>query len=350
MAIADEHIQAAHRVHASNVVADIHSDIPTDVFRRRRLGEERVIERLHLPCLRTGGVSLVAMALSNDSFVGGLQADAALRRVVEMLDAMEAEATETPELALVADTSAIRTAVGAGRLPAILGLEGGAALGQSLGSIRALYRLGIRFVILTWNYQNGIGDGAREASSGGGLTRFGQDAVREMQRLGVLVDVSHLAPAGVRQVLEIAERPIVASHSNARALCEHPRNVDDAAIEGIARTGGLVGVCFYPDFIDPRQPTLERLLDHVDYLVRLVGHDHVAVGTDYVDYMQEYMDGILQAAGVGYGHHAAYPAGIESIDRLHTFTAGLLARGYSEASAAKIMGGNYLRVCEAALD
>lgn len=345
-----DHLETARKFHASHPVADIHSDIPTDVYRRRSAGERAVVRRLHLPRLRAGGVSICGMAVNNDSFVGGMQADQALRRVVDMLDAMQEEADETPEMALVFDGRGVRNAVEDGRLAVPLGLEGGACIGQSLGTLRTLHRLGIRSIVLTWNYRNGIGDGIAEEAGGGGLTRFGVDCVKEMQRLGVLVDVSHLAPIGVRQVLAIAERPIVASHSNARALCDHRRNLTDDVIEGIARSGGLVGVCFYPGFIDPAVPTLERLLDHVDYLVRLAGEDHVAVGADYVDYMKDYIEEKLQAAGVGYASHAEYPEGLEGIDRFHNFTAGLLARGYRHATIAKILGENYLRVVAAAVD
>ena len=343
------HLDTARQLHAAHPVADIHSDIPTDVFRRRSAGESGVVKRLHLPRLRAGGVSVCGMAVNNDSFVGGLQADQALRRVVEMLDAMHAEADETLEMALVSDTRGIRDAVERDRLAVPLGLEGGACIGQSLGTLRTLYRLGVRSVVLTWNYRNGIGDGIAEEAGGGGLTRFGVGAVKEMQRLGVLVDVSHLTPAGVAQVLAISERPIVASHSNARAVCDHRRNLTDAAIEGIARSGGVVGVCFYPGFIDANAPSVEGLLDHVDYLVRLVGEDHVAVGADYVDYMKDYIEEKLHAAGVGYLSGADYPEGLEGIDRLHNFTAGLLSRGYGPTALAKILGGNYLRVFAAAV-
>jgi len=344
-----EHLPRARELHASTIVADMHSDIPTDVYRRRARGEERVIERLHLPRLRAGGVTAVGMALNNDSFVGGMQTDAALRRVVEMLDAMESEAAESPDLAWTRSAAEIVSAAEQGRLAMLVGLEGGAALGERLGTLRTLYRLGVRVVCLTWNYRNPIGDGVAEEHGGGGLTRFGVAAVKEMQRLGILVDVSHLTPRGVEQVLAVAERPIVASHSNARAYCPHRRNLSDAAIEGIARTGGVVGVCFYPGFIDAEQPSLERLLDHVDHIVRLVGDDHVAIGADFVDYMQEFIDERLAASGVYQGHSSVYPAELAGIDQIHNFTAGLLARGYSTESITKILGRNFLRVCRDAI-
>jgi membrane dipeptidase len=165
-----------------------------------------------------------------------------------------------------------------------------------------------------------------------------------MQRLGILVDVSHLSVPGVMNVLAIAERPVVASHSNARALCPHLRNLPDEAIAGIAATGGLIGVCPYPGFIDATNPSLSRLLDHVDYLVRLVGEDHIAIGADFIDYMQETVRERLLAANVGYLSDTTYPDGIESVRDFPNLTAGLIDRGYGEPAITKMLGENYLRV------
>lgn len=340
------HLTAARRLHASNVVADIHSDIPTDVLRRRLAGESDVFSRLHVPPLRIGGVSLTTLAVNIDSTVGGLQSDAALRLFVDMFDALDEDIRETSEIALTDNMTDVRLALEAGRIAATLGVEGGACIGESLGTLRVLHRLGVRSVVLTWNFRNGLGDGIAEEDGGGSLTRFGVSAVKEMQRLGMLVDVSHLAPAGVKQVLELAERPIIASHSNARALCSHRRNLTDEAIEGIARTGGLVGLCCYPGFIDEHHPSLDRLLDHADYLVRLAGEDHVAIGGDFVDYMQDHISDKLQSANVGYLSDMRYPKDIEGVHQFHNITAGLLQRGYAESSIKKMLGTNYLRVLE----
>src|SRR5207253_1493806 len=130
----------------------------------------------------------------------------------------------------------------------------------------------------TWNFRNELADGAAETRSGGGLTRFGVAAVKEMNRLGMLVDISHMADGGVRHVLEVCEGPVIASHSNARAVNNHVRNLPDWAIEGIARSGGVIGVVAYGGFVDKRAPSLDRLVDHVDYLKRLAGIDAVAFG------------------------------------------------------------------------
>lgn len=346
----DSFLIDAHRMHASTPVADIHSDIPTDMYRRKERGERYILRDLHLPKLRAGGVSICGMAVNNDSFVGGLQADAALRRVINMLETVEEEVENTPEFSMARTASEMTEATKAGRIAVPLGLEGGACIGESIDTLRALYRLGVRSIVLTWNYRNSLGDGIAEEGRGGGLSRFGELAVKEMQRLGIIVDVSHLTQVGVDQVVNIAERPILASHSNARALCDHPRNLTDQQIEAIAGTGGLIGVCFYPGFVDATTPSLDRVLDHIDYLVHLVGDDHVALGPDFVDYMSDFLSEKLQQANVGYLKNAEYPIGISGVHQLHNVTAGLLARGYAETSIRKILGGNYLRVCESAMN
>lgn len=343
------HLEAAHRIHSGTIVADIHSDIPNDVLRRRKQGETAVMQRLHVPQLRQGGVSLLTMATNIDSVVSGMNADAGLRLFVDMLDSFIEDAANTADIKLTDNVRQIRGAVADQKIAVLLGVEGAACIGESLGTIRTIYRLGVRTVTLTWNYRNAIGDGIAEEAGGGTLTRFGVSAVKEMQRLGILVDVSHLSVPGVMHTLAIAERPIVASHSNARALCGHLRNLPDEALVGIARSGGLVGVCPYPGFIDSERPSLSRLLDHVDYLMRLVGEDHIAIGADFIDYMQDEVRERLLAANVGYLPDTTYPEGIASVSDLPNLTAGLVARGYGEPVIRKILGGNYIRVLEQAM-
>ena len=344
------HDDRARSIHAATLVADTHSDIPTDLHRRRAVGETGILGKCHLPGLREGGVSLCAMAVNNDSFVSGFQPDAALRRVVSMLDAVEEEVAETPEFALVRNSQEILDARAHDRIAVPLGLEGGACIGESIETIRVLHRLGVCSVTLTWNYRNGIGDGIAEEGRGGGLSRFGVQAVKEMQRLGIIVDVSHMTQVGVQQVLAVVERPIIASHSNARALCDHPRNLSDHVIEAIARTGGVVGVCFYPAFLSHGRATLDHVLDQIEYLIRVGGEDHVVIGPDFVDYLDTYLDDKLNAAGVGYLANADYPEGISSVSQFHSLTSGLISRGFTEGCIHKLLGLNYLRVVQQAVD
>jgi membrane dipeptidase len=175
-----------------------------------------------------------------------------------------------------------------------------------------------------------------------------------MQRLGVLVDVSHLAPAGIRDVLALAERPVVASHANAAALAPHPRNLTDEQIRGVAETGGVVGLCFVPPFIG-RPATIERLLDHADHVAALVGVEHLAVGPDYVELALPTMladmgdDPLYAAEGEGPPAWTVFPEGLRRVETLPVLTAALLASGWSDGDVAMVLGGNALRVLRAVL-
>ncbi|MFY9416452.1 MAG: membrane dipeptidase, partial [bacterium] len=157
-----------------------------------------------------------------------------------------------------------------------------------------------------------------------GLTSLGLETVAAMNRLGMVVDVSHLSPAGFWDVLEHSRHPVIASHSNARGLHDHPRNLDDEQIKALAARGGVIGINFAPQFLGPGA-RLETVLDHIDYIARLAGCDCIGLGSDY--------DGI-----------AATPGGLEDVSRLPNITRGLVARGYSDSDILKILGGNFARV------
>ncbi len=175
---------------------------------------------------------------------------------------------------------------------------------------------------LTWNPSNALGDGALGRQHGG-LTDLGRSVLRRMEELGVVVDVSHLSEQSFWEALRSTRGPIIASHSNAAALHMHPRNLADEQLRAIAQRGGVVGVNFYAGFLGA--PTLDRVLDHIDHLAKVMGVDHAALGADY--------DGIPQA-----------PAGLEDVSKLPNLTAGLQRRGYTTEQIHKILGGNALRV------
>jgi membrane dipeptidase len=191
-----------------------------------------------------------------------------------------------------------------------------------------VHRLGVRWIGLTWSRRNAAGDGVAELRTGGGLTEFGVGLVEEMNRLGMVVDIAHLAPAGVEDVFEVCAGPVVASHANAHTLCPIPRNLTDAQLEEVARSGGVVGAVFYPAFItDGEEPaTLDMLLDHVDHMVSVMGPEHVGLGSDF--------DGFFGPT----------PIGLEDAGKMPNITAGLLARGYAVEDVRKILGENWLRV------
>lgn len=213
------------------------------------------------------------------------------------------------------------------KVACLLAIEGGEALEGKLGNLRMLHRLGVRLITLTWNHRNQIASGQSEGQEGGGLSNFGRKVVQEMNRLGMIVDVSHLNDPSFWDVLESSVDPIIASHSNARALCNHPRNLNDDQIRALADRGGVIGVNFYPYFLDPTGAAfIGHVIDQIDYLVKVGGIQSVALGSDF--------DGIDQV-----------PLGLENCSKTPQLISLLQQKGFQSCAIEKIMGGNLLRLC-----
>ncbi len=216
-------------------------------------------------------------------------------------------------------------AISAGKRAAILSVEGGEALDGNLSALWALYRLGVRLMTLTWNYPNEIADGALTESKGG-LTPFGKTVVTEMNRLGMVIDVSHLSERGFWDVMELTSAPIVASHSNARALCGHLRNLTDEQIRAVIQNRGAIGLNFYPEFLtDSGQADIDDILRHLEHMLALGGEECVGFGSDF--------DGV-----------DCLPHGIGGIEDMPKLVERLLQAGYSEDLVKKIAAENFLRV------
>lgn len=165
---------------------------------------------------------------------------------------------------------------------ALLSLEGGEALEGEISALHIYHRLGVRALTLTWNHRNALADGAGENATGGGLTKFGKEVVREMERLGMLVDVSHLSDAGFWDVEKLAKKPFIASHSNARAICAVQRNLTDEQLRAIAAKGGVVGLNFYPNFlIKGEKAGIEDILRHTQHMLDIMGEEHIGFGSDW---------------------------------------------------------------------
>ena len=207
----------------------------------------------------------------------------------------------------------------------LLGIEGGEAIEGSLETLEKFYCGGVRIMTLTWNYRNEIADGITE-SDGRGLTDFGKSVVKKMNKLGMVVDVSHLSEKGFWDVYKTAEKPFIVSHSDAKALCAHPRNLNDEQIKAVIECGGVIGINFYPEFLDNSgKCTIERICDHIDYMIELGGENNIGFGSDF-DGVEYLPDGVT---------------GIECMDKIIEM---LKARGYSDRTVKKIAFDNFLRV------
>ncbi len=326
-------------LHDDAIVVDAHSDVFCDVTRRRLLGETEVLTRLHVPAWRAAGVDVVVTTLYTEE---EHKPDRALRRAITLMGAALADIDETPDVALCRTRAEIDATLAAGKIAFVLAMEGGEPVQDGIASLRMFYELGVRVFGLTWNQRNLLAEGIGEARAGGGLTELGREMVAEANRLGILLDASHLSVKSFWDLIETSSRPVIASHSNATALCAHPRNIDDDQIRAIVASGGAVGVNAVAKFIadDPAEASLDRMLDHLDHIVSVAGVENVALGPDFVDYLRT-------------GPHAPFddapgiaPTGFATITDLPNVTAGLLARGYDEAAVRGILGGNMLRLLD----
>ena len=310
--------------HQRCTVVDTHVDtLLRFMDGKRSLGDRREEGHVDLPRLADGGVDVQFFACYIEA---EYKPDRGLKRALQMIDALYQQLERNSDRMTLCTTSdQIAKAVAVGKVAAILAIEGGEAIGDDLAALRALHKLGVRSMGLVWNQRNLIADGVGERRAKGGLTNFGVEVVKEMNRLGIVVDVSHLTDPGFWDVIEIAKAPIMATHSNARAVCDHPRNLTDDQIKALAENGGVMGMNFAPAFVHKDKATVNGVLDHIDHIVELVGPDHVGLGSDF--------DGI-----------GSTPEGLEDVTRIWHITDGLFRRGYREEDVEKILGKNHLRV------
>lgn len=379
---------AALAVYEAAVVIDAHNDMPSKVLDnaydpdvRHAPGFAAGQGHTDLPRLLESGITAQWMAAWVDASYAQRTPDGSFARALELVDVVLGWTGRHPGvLRLVTTGTEVRRAKEGGWIAILLGVEGGHAIEASLDKLSALHARGVRYLTLTWNNGNawaGSSIGA-DGTSTGGLTPFGRLVIREMERLGMLVDVSHVSSATLRDTLMTAQGPVIASHSCARALADHPRNLTDDELRAIAATGGIVNVNFYSRFLDPaylaatrdRDAALSRLrstltaeggagvdaatvdaaiaaerdrlagtlpatplavlLDHVDYIARTAGIEYVGLGSDF--------DGI-----------SAVPIGLDDVTALPRLAQGLLDRGYGTTDVARVLGGNMLRVMEVVL-
>jgi membrane dipeptidase len=361
----------ARRIHFSSLVFDTHADTPQRfLFDQFDLGHRDKEGCVDIPRLKEGGVGAIFFALWVPVEITG---SAATQRAFDLLAATEKQIElHSDELAMATSCEEIRIAREQGKIAVLLGVEGGHAINDDLQVLREFFARGVRYMTLTHNAPTGWADSSNHSPLHNGLTEFGRQVVREMNRLGMIVDVSHVSDQTFFDVLEVSRAPVIASHSCCRAICNSPRNLDNSMIAALAAQGGVIHITFHDAFLsqeyaDARkalpvendtleqeveeqfgenearkliaaqrlsnervragklpQVSWEKIVEHVDHAVQVAGTDQVGLGSDF--------DG------------AFMPEGMEDASNFPKITEGLLRMGFSESKIRKILGENTLRV------
>ncbi len=364
---ADDLMERALRIQSSVIGVDSHIDTLQRVLMEHvDLGQKLGDGEVDLPRLREGGMHAPFFALWVPTFYKGSEA---VRRTLDLRDAMQSVLDRYPDQIELATTAAdVERIVHARKLAAVLTIEGGHQIADDLAVLRMYQRIGIRSMTLTHFRNNDWADSSTDKPEHNGLTDFGKEVVREMNRIGMMVDISHVSDKTFYDALAVTTKPVIASHSSCRALSSIPRNMTDDMLRALAKNGGVVGINFGGGFLSQKEaditmrdinriggsepnlngkklddytekmhihnnwahpkPTTANLDDvvaHIDHVVKIAGIDHVGIGSDF--------DGIAEV-----------PIGLEDESKIPALTAALLKKGYSEADIKKIMGGNTLRV------
>lgn len=330
----------ARKIQEESIIVDAHFDLLYDVVRKRAKGLTKVIEKEYLPELSGGGVNIIVASIYIDDM---FLPEMALRRALNQISALYSEIDESGDKIMLCRTyTDIMEALERGRLAILLSFEGVEPIYNDLSLLKVFYELGVRLIGLTWSRRNFAGDGCsfnkvREGQKGG-LTKFGVDLVEEAERIGMIIDVSHLNDEGFWDVMKIVKRPVIASHSNARSLVGSMRNLNDDQIKTLASKTGVMGMNGCNTFVaeDYMNAGVKELVDHVDYIKNLVGIEFVGTGFDFCDK-------IFQSSSLTGTSRKAFDV-IKGHKKIDEFIYELLNRGYGEEDIKLIMGGNFLRV------
>ena len=360
------------KLHQEAIVIDTHIDTPQlfldDDF---DLGPRAEKGHIDLPRMQEGGLDAGFMSIWID--MRRFKGAAATKRALQLIDTVYEQVRKHPgKLALATTAAGIRRAHGEGKVALLMGMEGGTPIDDDLHLLRMFHRMGVRYMTLTHSFNNNWADSSSDEPKHGGLTDFGKEVVREMNRLGMMVDISHVSDEAFYDAIKVAKAPVIASHSSARALCDAARNLTDDQLRAVAKNGGVVHVNYHIGFLSQeyadaveklgdemrarrrelreqfkdddsqflkvaekmreefgdRLPKVswEKILDHIDHMVKVAGVNHIGLGSDF--------DG------------ATMPDGMDDASLLPNLTQGLADRGYSDKDIRKILGGNTLRIME----
>ncbi len=373
---ADDLAERARKLQFSSIVIDTHDDTTQRFFSKAGfdLGKRNSDGAIDIPRMREGGMNGIFFSIWID---GQIMGPPAIQKALDQIDAVRENVAKYPkEIVLARTAEDVRRAHAQGKIAALIGVEGGHMLGNDIRMVRIFSDLGVRYMTLSHFYNTEWSDSSTDKPAHNGLTDFGKEIVREMNRQGMLVDISHVSDKTFYDALEISKAPLIASHSSCRALCDHVRDMSDDMIKALAAKGGVIQINYEKSFIDQNYKNAsakatggvvelisqlkkmcgddeecferegaklenkltdegklphvswEKIIDHIDHAVKLVGADHVGLGSDF--------DG------------ANMPEGMEDASKLPKITEALLRKGYSEGDIRKILGENTLRIMEQA--
>ncbi len=370
---ADDVAERAKKLHFSSIVLDTHDDTTQRFFSKDYdIGKRNPDGHVDIPRMREGGMNAIFFSIWID---GRILGPPAVQKALDQIDAVHENVRKySKDLVFCRTAAEVRDAHKQGKIAALIGVEGGHMIGNDIRVLRMFGDLGVRYMTLSHFYNDEWADSSTDKPVHNGLTDFGKDIVREMNRQGIMVDISHVSDKTFYDALETSKAPLIASHSSCRALCNPARDMSDDMIKALAAKGGVIQINYEKSFIDQaykdasdklsggvvamfdqlkktcgddqecygrkmaeqeKQATAEgklphvsweRIVDHIDHVVKLVGPDHVGLGSDF--------DG------------ASMPEGMEDCSKLPKITEALLRKGYSEEDIRKILGGNTLRVME----
>lgn len=370
---ADEIAERAKKLHFSSLVLDTHDDTTQRFFSKDfDLGRRNPDGHVDIPRMREGGMNAIFFSIWID---GRIMGPSAVEKALDQIDAVRENVLKySKDMVFCRTAEEVRRAHAQGKIAALIGVEGGHMIGNDIRVLRMFGDLGVRYMTLAHFYNDEWADSSTDKPAHNGLTDFGKDVVHEMNRQGIMVDISHVSDKTFFDALEVSKAPLIASHSSCRALCNHPRDMSDDMIKALAAKGGVIQINYERSFIDQAYKdaydkvsggvvaasekiskecaddadctarklkdlqtqlegsgalphvSWERIIDHIDHVVKLVGPDHVGLGSDF--------DG------------ATMPDGMEDCSKLPKITEALMRKGYRDEDIRKILGGNLLRVME----
>ena len=371
----DDIAERARKLHFSSIVLDTHDDTTQRFFSKNfDLAKRNPGGHIDIPRMKEGGMNAIFFSIWID---GRTMGPPAIQKALDQIDAVHENVRKNSRDMMFARTAAdVRKAHAEGKIAALIGVEGGHMIGNDIRMVRIFSDLGVRYMTLSHFYNDEWADSSTDKPAHNGLTDYGKEIVREMNRQGMMVDISHVSDKTFYDALEVSKAPLIASHSSCRAICNHPRDMTDDMIKALAAKGGVIQINYEKSFIDEsyRQAsekvsggvvamfdqlkkqcgddeeclgkkmnetekqataegklphvTWEKIVDHIDHVAKLAGADHVGLGSDF--------DG------------ATMPEGMDDCTHLPKITEALMRKGYSDDDIRKILGGNLLRVMEQA--